>query len=306
MKRGGASLTAVWRFFVRMEFETSDFGAEGSCWLGRSSGAKWPLALVPVLRLDRSEHSSGFPPVLLNSIPKSGTYLGEALLAQLGWRSTRLQLWSHNVIDDYRDIPDKDMHVGVEKFRVNCDCECLSSILSAGDLIVGHVDDRNDVAKFRSKGAVEIKLVRNLRDVLVSLYRFKLDKVEAHEIGEATWREIGTSDRFIAFLSYYDLKGDIGFLRQMAESLLVTTDLNLLRFEDIVQQTLPDHFLGWLETVEVGLAGNCASALRNVLDKMTPTFSGSRSNWQKFWDDRAERFFEKSGFKDLNARLGYE
>jgi len=92
----------------------------------------------------------------------------------------------------------------------------------------------------------------------------------------------------------------------LSESAASAEGAAILRFEDLARKSPPAPLLDWLSSVEAGLADRCVPALESVLDRATPTFSGRRSNWRDFWDDRAEKFFEKSGLRELNAKLGYE
>lgn len=284
--------------------ETSRLSPQGTCWLGERSNSKWPLFLVPLLTINTSGSDCRFPPVFVNSIPKSGTYLLDVLLARLGWRPSRLHVWGSNGVDDYRGLSDSEMHSNPLRQTLNCPFECLGAILSPGDLIVGHVDKRDAVHRLTCGGATELLLRRNLRDALYSLYRFKLRKVEPRTPADKAWRTIAEPERFLGFLSYFGTN-DIEFLKQIAESHLSADGISL-SFEDLVNQSLPASFKNWLEFIEAGLSVRCVSILRSVLDTETSTFSGARSNWRDLWDDRVELFFEKSGLKDINARLGYE
>ncbi len=279
---------------------------DAGCWLGTSNNSKWPLILAPVIKLDRSRPPAvDLPPVLINSIPKSGTYYLEAAFAELGWKPTRLHLGSGGALHDFRGLADEEIHVAPSRQRLNCPAELLAAILQPGDLLVGHIDANRDIEAFRSSGVFGISLVRDLRNALASLYRFKLSVVAPIDTGDRAWRQAHEADRFISFLAFHASR-DVEFTKAVTEAIRNERDACRVRFEDIVSGLAGAEFGDRLERLQSGLSARLESALKARLRTKTPTYSGALSDWRTIWDDRAEQFFVDSGLQDLNAELGYE
>ena len=90
------------------------FAADVYAFFSRKAG----LYLLPVLEMARSApRPEAGPALLINTIPKSGTYLLEAAAAQAGWSRTRLHLPAH-FLDDFRGVADTDMHAAPERHRL--------------------------------------------------------------------------------------------------------------------------------------------------------------------------------------------
>ena len=189
-------------FFNEVGTPTSRFSCDGGlgCWAGSPIQSKWPLVLVPLLRHCRAEAmESSTPPVLINSIPKSGTYYMEAAFAALNWHPTRLHLGSDGVVDDYRGLPDELVHSRPDQSRLYCPIECLAAILKPGDVVVGHIDSVAEVDYLRTHGLFDVSLVRDLRNVIVSMYNFKLRKIAPTNLGDESWRCVAGAERFSAY-----------------------------------------------------------------------------------------------------------
>jgi hypothetical protein len=235
-ERRWALENGVLTFFNEAAAPTSRFRRDdrSGCWSGTVAGSKWPLVLVPVLRLERAGAPKvPHPPVLINSIPKSGTYYLESVFAQLGWEPTRLHLGSRGVVDDFRGLPDALVHSAPERCRINCPVECLAAILNPGDIVVGHIATLADVDVLRAVGVFDIAMIRNLRNVLVSMFQFKLDKVVPTSPGDALWRKADPRDRFVSFLAFHSDK-DLDFVKTVARSILADPRAFRVRFEDML------------------------------------------------------------------------
>ncbi|HEY8965532.1 MAG TPA: hypothetical protein VIM58_03755 [Candidatus Methylacidiphilales bacterium] len=289
---------------LRARGVASRYRREGRFWSGRIEGHLWPLVLLPVLENDLPDGKAGLPPLFVQSIPKSGTYFLEKALAAVGWRPTRLHLCT-GMVDDYRGLPDEQVHVNPLAVRYGCPEHLVAATLRNGQMAVGHLARSEGVEAIEALGVVVVRCVRDLRDVLASLYRFKLGKV--HPVGphDLAWRRAAEAERFDRFLHAY-LEDDVRFVGGMAESLLRAAPESLVRYEELETGKLPVPWREKFEGIAPGLSGLVEAALAASRDSRTPTYSGKRSQWRDHWTPQTEAFFEKTGLRELNRRLGYE
>ncbi len=296
----------VLTFFNVLGEPTSRLRRDGGsgCWLGTPVNSKWPLALIPIMRHQRPNSNLSLPPVLINSIPKSGTYFAKSVFAELGWRPVRLHLSGSSVVDDFRDVDEKDMHVELNH-KFNCPMGCVAAILKPGDLVTGHIGPLDEVEALRARNVMVLSMVRNLRNVLVSLCNFKLQKVRPTSLGDRLWREVADAERFTSFLAFYAEK-DIEFIKYMATQFLRDPQARRVRFEDMLDGRVSTELAARLDAASPGLSMRFSSAVEKRVRTQNSTYSGHLANWRSVWNDAAERFFEESGLRDLNVALGYE
>ncbi len=250
------------------------------------------LYLLPVLRLDAAPKTSTLPPLLINSIPKSGTYFVEAAMARLGMRPLRLHLSQH-FLHDYRGIAEAEMHRQPELRAVNAPAGAVAALLQPGDVVVGHIEDHGQLNAVKNAGVRILHLARDLREILVSLYHFKKDRVAPVSPSDAAWRELPPEASFIAFLCYFENR-DIGHIAAIAATILD-------RPEPVLHYT---HAINGIVPYELEYPG-LGEALRATRGQPTSTLS-QRYRGATLWSTAAEEFFSASGLKFLNQRLGYD
>ena len=274
-----------------------------NCFFGKASGTQWPLCLIPVVSLDTGLNHDSRPPLIINSIPKSGTYFLEAAFAHAGWLPTRLHLGSFQ-IDDYRNLQDDEIHRTPEKCRINCPVDIFSATLPPAHMAVGHICATDMISCIRKLGIPMINCVRNLRNVIASLYRFKLDKVAPTDASDLSWRRLAEGSIFDGFITVYSSR-DLIFVADMARLIIEDTDSIILRYEELIlgqgYQKLGRMFADFsvLEKIGDGLVAK--------LNQPNPTLSNKgTSDWKSVWTPLAEDFFTKSGLFELNRSLGYE
>lgn len=279
--------------------------AEG-IWQGRVENQGFPLYLLPLLKTDAHSDAgeyrcSGF---LVNSIPKSGTYFLEAALKEAGIPSLRLHLSGTNIIDDYRQLPDDEVHVNPKQCRVNFPVDLVTRLLK-GRAVVGHIESPLMLDFIREQDICIFNLRRNLRDVLVSLYRFKYKKVKPCDEVDGYWREMSEQTRFIAFLMTYSAC-DIAHIKEIALMMLSDDESIPVKYEEMCSDSFSEEVKAKLNRLKPGFAQQLCAALMAQYGKKNPTFSGTRSNWQDYWSEDAEKYFVISGLKEINSQLGYE
>ena len=292
-------------FISEIGLVTSCFKYEPTtnCFFGKAFGTQWPLCLIPILSLDAGTTSGSLPPLIINTIPKAGTYFLEAAFAYAGWLATRLHLGSHQ-IDDYRTSADDDMHKTPEKCRINCPVDIFAAALPLGHLAVGHVEDSKMINQVRKLGIPLIHCVRNLRNVIVSLYRFKRAKVQPIDAPDLYWRKLPESSAFDGFITVLSNR-DMAFIADMARLIVQDTEAVTLRYEDLIQGRICQKVE--MLTHDSSILRHIREGLLAKLGHPTSTLSGSeRSDWKSVWTPFAEDFFVQSGLLELNQALGYE
>jgi len=284
---------------------SSRFKYHDGLWVGHAENSKWPFYLMPLISLGDFEkphlyQNSGF---FVNSIPKSGTYFLEDALKKLGIDSVRLHLTGQDVVDDFRNLPDEEIHVNPGKVRINCPVHLVTELL-AGRTAVGHVENPQTIHKMHEQQVTVFNLRRNLRDVLVSLYRFKYKKVKPFGDFDLHWRSLSEQSRFIGFLITY-ANYEIDHIKKIAEMMLDDSMSINLSYEDMCTGFFDEENSFKLDNIRDGFSTDLSSALKLQYGQVNPTYSGSRSDWRSIWNDDAESFFRTSGLEDLNIRLGY-
>lgn len=302
-------------FFHENGYITSvlDYYPETNMFMGFVYNKKYPLFLAPVITLNQFNSRLEYPPILINSIPKSGTYFLERALIEIGYNSHRLHLSGYNIVDDYRGISDEEMHVDPEKVRIYLPVYLITSLLKNGELVVGHIESKEVIYEIKKQDILLIYLVRNLRNVLVSLYRFKYNKVKPNDSipNDYYWRKVTKDkERFKAFLLVY-FEYDLSHIKNIASLICEENEREkdnviIIRFEDLVNLKLGNEIKKKISHIHRDLFKFIEIGLKKALFTKTSTFSGKISNFEELWDDEVEEFFEISGLKKLNQLLGYE
>ena len=189
-------------------------------------------------------------------------------------------------------MPEEEMHRDPRGLVLPAPAGAIAHLLRPGEMVVGHVDDHAQLDEAARAGVTLLHAVRDLRDVLVSLYHFKRTKVAPFSPADALWRGLDPQPGFAAFLLHF-AERDIAHISRMAEIILARPE-PVLRFEDLLHGNVPPGL-----PIE-GLG----QALRDVQGQPNSTFSG-RDRAISLWSGTAEEFFAASGLKALNERLGY-
>lgn len=273
-------------------------------WLGHLEGKRAPLHLLPILTLaGQTAGAPGTPSFVVNSIPKSGTYFLDAALTALGCPSIRIHLNWDQTVDDYRGVPDAVMHTDPEKVRLRLDVELLAAAL-AGQHAVGHIEDREVVGRIRGLGVGVLTVVRDLREVVASLFRFKVTRVVPRDAGDAFWRELDEPERTAAFLLYHHDK-DLEHIRTMARMILADSEGIVLRYEAMCRGGVAPETAARLDALSPGLAARLSGALRDTYKRPNPTYTGNICHWRDAFTPTMRRYFAATGMDELNRALGY-
>lgn len=274
----------------------------GSC-VFLSEGAD-KIFLLPTLVLDEPTIPlPEYPPILINSIPKSGTYLMDGVLRRMGGASIGLHLGSYTY-DDHRGFGDKEIHRAPRLRRHAMLASTVLAVLCRGEYAVGHIEDDQQLAAIDRLGVVRLNCVRDLRNVLVSLYQFKLDSVDPLDAEDRLWRALPEGSRFQGFLLQYAGR-DIAHLKAVAGSMAKNAKA-LIRFENLLSGNLSDETMEALSAVSAEFAESFTRELSAVLGTPTSTYSGKPSLHQTYWVPGIQDFYEESGLAGINRLLGYD
>jgi hypothetical protein len=284
----------------------STVGGALPVWSGTVAGKRWPLMLqgflmAPVYRSGPTE--APLPPLFINTVPKSGTYLLEKAFSLSGWNATCLHFFDDTVVDS-REVAEGEMHRNPRDFCVSCRFPLAAATLGSSSVSVGHVSDVGMLRAASSLGVRRIWSVRNLRDVLVSLFRFKLEKVEPLVADEGYWRDAPEVSRFQRFCDYFK-ETELRFIFQCAAAAALEDEVPVVRFEDLLHGRIEPPLAGMLNELAPELGKRFQETLGGVLHQRTSTYSGRTSDWTSLWSDKIEKFFRRSGWLGLNRRLGY-
>jgi len=254
------------------------------------------------------------PAVLINSVPKAGTYYLQRAFQELGYRPTDLHL-GNATLHDFRGLPrDSSIHRSPRAHEVSLAMNLLPPFLPAGSVTVGHIDAAGVLADFQHANVCILALVRDLRSILWSLFRFKLAVVDPLDDGDRHWRSRPSHlEGFMGFLAYH-LGRDMVHIVNCFRTFAGLVDVPVLRYEDLLAGSLPASSADPLERRLQGCGGVPAllAALAAARHVPTPTHSPAFPGLPSFSTaEEAEirRLIDAvvagSALAEVNALFGY-
>jgi hypothetical protein len=267
-------------------------------WLGQDCWGIQPFMLVSALRYDGATAST--PAVVINSIPKSGTYFLAAALAAAGFPTSGLHLSGRRGVHDYRSLAHSDWHRTPHRQFLDLPVEIVP-LIAQGAVTPAHIEHGDAIGWMRRNGIRVLHLKRDLRDALLSLYRFKLKAVDPLSPLDEAWRNLSEPQRLSAFLFYYGER-DLAHIRLMA---LQVAAEPALAFEDIIEGRITSAARETLEDIRPGLSETLVGCLQRSLGAPTSTFSGVRSDLRSNWNSELDAVFRATGLDEANHALGY-
>jgi Sulfotransferase domain len=249
----------------------------------------------------RLETGAGASPVILVSVPKSGTYLFGELLTHLGVQNLDIHIATYGFQDLRFVSKEFAIYQSRETFAM-IPCDQVLPLVRPGQHLVSHFPYEPDVVR-QLGGFKVIFTYRDLRDTLVSTMRWVAKKGQAKGSPEG-WESLPDSpakmERFVEkhgahyldnikamrgwvdhpgvlTLSFEEIQGDYGVLRQREAVQEIVSLLRLSRTDAEITQ-----------------------ALQKSLGKETLTFSGKRSSREGLWSDKVEAFFRENGAEELD------
>lgn len=241
-------------------------------------------------------------PVIVVSVPKSGTYLIGELLKNLDCRWTGM----HLIKEGYTDYSGADLlEARRNPGRVSRN-ESLSKSLNRiqpGEFAVGHLPFTEDVVQ-ATAGFKRLYLTRDLRFALISYMRFM------HTTGRLAaeqWPWYSIPDlrkRLVVFLA----TTAPFLLKQFYQCMVGWSQfegITQVRFEDLTADA--ENAIRVVDSVATFLGVrkyDAQSILQSSLAAETITKSGELTQLDKYWSLEAEKRFIKIGGPELNDQLG--
>ena len=271
-------------------------------WVGTPTDSITPLYLIAAFSATQTQDTNAT--VLVNTIPKAGTYLLEAALSNFGVHASRIHLSGADIADDYRGLPDQEIHRNPMARRLSAPLDLIVETLR-GQMAVGHIEDLDVLRRIANRGSSIISVRRNLRDAVISMYRFKLNRVCPTDEIDASWRNLSEPCRFIAFM-LHSANRDFVHMRDVAFTLIHAPNTTHMRFEDTIVAHVDPEQKEALNRIRRGLGTKMSGLLQEAVGAGSPTYSGEQNTNKEIWSDEAERIFEASGLGEANRQLGYE
>jgi len=235
------------------------------------------------------------------SIPKTGTYLVGELLKNLGYIFAGIHV-NLNSLDDFRNATTMLPSEQVKRFVPLSDTVRL---ILDGQYIVGHVKYEKESKVLLSRYK-KIFAYRDLRHAIVSRLRSDL-KVYAEKPSIKKVSPIG--DRKQQLVEYLNYEGKSIF-SQITDVIgwYKEDDVLKVKFEELLGDFGKENQLECVKRVASHLSlevKDPEKILAEAIGKETLPYSGSRTNIEDYWSNKAEEIFVKSGLDKINKQLGY-
>jgi hypothetical protein len=241
-------------------------------------------------------------PVIVVSVPKSGTYLFGEVLSALGVVSTHVHVATYGFQDLRYVSKDVAITQAADTFVMIPSDKTVPLVLG-GQQVVSHfpytAEVRDQLKRFKV-----LFTYRDVRDTFVSTMRWVarkgqavgspegwegwpdspekmlkfIEKHGAHYLWDIKCMKDWAAQPGVLSLSFEELQGDFGRARQARA---------VERIAELVKAPLPD--------------GGVDAVLRKSLGKETLTFSGKRSSRDGVWSDRVDKFFRDYGADEVDA-----
>jgi hypothetical protein len=277
--------------------------AEKNTYIGTAENGKQVLYLIPVFSFpELIKEGPVLPSIFINSIPKSGTHLLNAALAKIGYAPANLMIIGENTVGDLRGLTDEEMFKYPWATALKFPHELLLPMYN-NNVITGHVEFPHIIDSIKRNNINIITCVRNLRDVLLSLYKFKRD-VFGLMPDERAWKTATGQQHFKLFLDTFHKK-DLLHIRSIARTIIADKNKTLLRYENCIKGIIPKHVKNILNNWSPELGLKLEQALQQQINVRTATLSNTPSDWKTDWNDVFEKYYYNN-MDALNKQLGYE
>ncbi len=254
--------------------------------------------------------------LIVNSIPKSGTYLVSLFLREIGLSDSYHHL-RNNCYWNFKTAPMQSVIADPDQYKINITLDKSLRLLNDNDFAVAHLNHSESTKEtLKLFNILQFFLVRNIRDTLVSHMRFLEDFRRISR--PASWvKEHNKQKKFFGYLNTIGTSYINGILKQIKwvnenNVLIVKYEMLVGDYGESQQVSIIHKMLTALnnsnsyQSPTVKSATHALSILKNnVLGKPTRTYSGSRSYSDDFWSEDSEMFFREHHGYNLNQTLGY-
>jgi hypothetical protein len=241
-------------------------------------------------------------PLVVVTIPKSGTYLIGAYLKEIGLVDSGVHM-DEIGFSDYRNRTISEMVSNYRDFRKIYPLGKSIKLLREGQFAVGHIGFNEQAVSDLAKTNI-IFAVREIRTVMISMMRW----LSRPGRGEAShWKSIeDNQQKTLAFL-HENGSGLIGWFDAIA-GWINCPDVLTVKFEELTADGVTAADLAFRVAKKAGVTlpiQQAGEMLNKVIMTPTKTWSGKHSELNEFWSDEAEALFRAIGGVGLNQRLGY-
>ena len=271
------------------------YGPE-NIWIGHHERSLYPMYLMPVLSYSPNLAKRHMPPLLINSVPKSGTHFAQQIAMELGFQSGATMLtWERNVDDfQYEGRADIDDERPGARGKI-CPLDVAVAAIPNGTVVLSHAVNPVWIGAQGVSGLSVIHCIRDLRDVLISLYRWKIKKGDSANIPAMS------IDTYLQ----EEAGSDIELLRQSAANIIAHGHDNVIRYEELMKRKPSGKLVDTLMRVTNATKSKVEQAIATARNKPAATFTAHHSDFRKVWTDGLQTYFEESGLEALNLQLGY-
>ena len=239
------------------------------------------------------------PPVYIQTLPKSGTYLIGKILCELGYEDIEIHSYSEYIID-YRCHSYYDKLKYGNEYRIKLPFDIQRQLIDNGQFLLGHFS--YDCAKFIPRDNL-IVCVRDLRYVCFSYLRW-LQKCQCNS--SYNWFNLGeTEEALFTFMSSNEVINEIIDSAQESVKCADKYPNKVIHFEELINLADNNNVINVISNT-TSIDNNLVYlAIKSSLNKKTLTYSGKPTRIDDVWSDRIEEIFCKSGLHFLNDVLGY-
>ncbi len=247
----------------------------------------------------------GKPRGVVYSIPKSGTHLMHAVLAELGLIPCNVFI-NESAFDDQRFLKDQDMVLD-QRRKIPCPLALSSELVRPGQFALSHLICAPSV-QAHFKDYRQFFICRELRQMYVSNMRWRMKEGHGDEFGLAWKSEPDDKRRMEKFMELY-AQAITNTNREIAPWKSVSSVLHA-KFETLCGDEGSDAQRALIKAMaaHIGMAIDDTKAIDVIgkaLGSHTKTWSGGRSHLDRYWTDKCEEIFRRHGGPELNGFLGY-
>lgn len=238
---------------------------------GRSIDNGVSLYLWGRLTLDQTPGVDAAP-VVVNTLPKSGTYWLREAFVRMGYRPTDLHLNTRS-FDDNRGLGgDPKIHWDPIARRTDIDVGALGVLLPRGTVSVGHIHDPVALSRLRARGVAVLNVSRDEAGFLESAFWFDWSIEKQRPTGLPWMSQPSTPAQFVAWLGDGD---HLNRHRQWRQIMQESSDPPLLDYADLSSLSTTPALLDQVdEELRVPGAGlRLARALQETRGARTSTLS---------------------------------
>ncbi len=239
--------------------------------------------------------------ILINSVPKSGTYLIGKLLEGLGIAGGDLHFRNGHYWD-WSSAGSVDEYIrNAKQFRAYSPLEESIGLVRRG-YFYGHLyfDEATRLLLERHHVSIHVFLIRELREAMVSMYRFHF-----HQSGQKE----PEADKSAAFAGWMQ-QGAANFLTGVEQQTPWVNHCSLcIDYSDLIGDKGPEAqnvVLGDIaQLLDMDRDRVVQAFHRSAVGQKTRTYTGRPSRCEEYWSDTAEEIFRFHGGDRINALLGF-